>query len=168
MESRGDLECYRIQMESQLSPSYQRKSSRITTRLSSNSCSRLRAPRSEKQHHINRTKTSRKRDLHFDTVDCLETTDSSADEEVESSAAPQPDVIYSFDHYRSPSKGSQVLGHALAEAVDRYETKATEKLVKDEYLVLDSDGEPLTTSTKKASKALESAYVDDEDDYELL
>jgi len=132
--------------------------------------SALREPRSEKQGHINRAKTSRKRDLHFDTIDSLETTDSSADEETEAaSAAPEPDAgcAYSFDHPRGPSQGSQVLGHALAQAVDRFETKATEKLVQDEYLVLDSDGETLATSRAKKAERTQSSY-DEDDDYEIL
>jgi len=126
--------------------------------------SALRQPSSEKQSHLNRAKSSRKRDLHFDTIDCLETTDSSADEEIEPSAALEPDFeyTYSFDHTCGPSQGSQVLASALAQAVSRHETKVTEKLVQDEYLVLDSDGETLPTNSKKSGKTQASGYEDED------
>jgi hypothetical protein len=68
--------------------------------------------------------------------------DSSADEDVEHpSAAPAPDaeIAYSYDAHRGPSHGSQILNHALEKAVERFETKETEKLVKNEYEVLDRD-----------------------------
>ena len=68
--------------------------------------------------------------------------DSSADEDVEHpSAAPAPDaeIAYSYDAHRGPSHGSQILNNALEKAVERFETKETEKLVKNEYEVLDRD-----------------------------
>ena len=70
--------------------------------------------------------------------------DSSADEDVvEASAAPEPDadITYSFDAARGPRKGSQVLGVALAKAVEKFETKQTEKLVSEEYDVVDGKEE---------------------------
>lgn len=70
--------------------------------------------------------------------------DSSAEEDVkEASAAPIPDAgcTYSFDASRGPGKGSQILGLALAKAEEKYETKATNKLVKDEYEVVRKEKE---------------------------
>jgi hypothetical protein len=96
--------------------------------------------------------------------------DSSADEDIaEHSAAPELDseITYSFDAARGPSHGSQVLGDALAKAVERYENKETDKIVKSEYEVLDSDGEPMVskTSGKNASKR---PVASDEDEYEFV
>lgn len=74
------------------------------------------------------------------------------------STVPEPDagISYSFDAPRGPHQGSQILGMALAKAVEKFEVKATEKLVKDEYEVVgkekeDSDG-----------------YIACDDDYELV
>ena len=102
--------------------------------------------------------------------DQVEATDSSADEEIEPSAAPAPDaeITYSFDATRGPSQGSQILGHALAQAVERYENKATEKLVKDEYLVLNSDGEPLAGKSDKRSAKERTFAFHEDDEYEIL
>ena len=99
-------------------------------------------------------KMSRKRDPVFDTSDS-----SSSEEVTEASAAPEPDAgyTYSFDAARGPSKGSQILGMALAKAVDKFETKAMEKLVKDEYEVVAKENDDAQTG-----------YAADEDDFELI
>ncbi|KAK3171820.1 hypothetical protein OEA41_003904 [Lepraria neglecta] len=107
---------------------------------------------------IHMAKMSRKRDPVFDTD--TSTSDSSAEEDVkEASAAPEPDAgyTYSFDAPRGPSKGSQILGMALAKAVDKFETKATEKLIKEEYEVIAKEKEDAHTG-----------YAADEDDFELI
>ncbi|KAL9635942.1 MAG: hypothetical protein Q9164_003141, partial [Protoblastenia rupestris] len=86
--------------------------------------------------------------------------DSSAEEDVkDASAAPEPDAgyTYSYDAPTGPGKGSQVLGQALAKAVEKFETKATEKLVKDEYEVVRKDKEDVP-----------AGYTLVEDDYELV
>jgi len=88
------------------------------------------------------------------------TSDSSAEEDVkEASAAPEPDagITYSFDAERGPAKGSQILSMALAKAVEKYEVRATEKLVKEEYEVVG-----------KEKEELHDGYVADEDDFELV
>ena len=75
--------------------------------------------------------------------------DSSADEDVkEASAAPVLDAgyTYSFDAPRGPGEGSQILGIALAKAEEKYETKATNKLVKDEYEVVGKENEDAEAS----------------------
>ena len=103
---------------------------------------------------IHMAKMSRKRDPVFDTSDS-----SSSEEVTEASAAPEPDAgyTYSFDAARGPSKGSQILGMALAKAVDKFETKAMEKLVKDEYEVVAKENDDAQTG-----------YAADEDDFELI
>jgi hypothetical protein len=88
--------------------------------------------------------------LHKDIVHASD--DSSADEEVDHpSTAPAPDaeVAYSFDAHRGPSHGSQILNVALEKAIERYEIRETDKLIKNEYEVLDADGEPLTPPKKR-------------------
>ena len=107
---------------------------------------------------VHMAKMSRKRDPVFDTDTA--TSDSSAEEDVkEASAAPEPDAgyTYSFDAACGPSKGSQILGLALAKAVDKFETKATEKLIKEEYEVVAKEGEDPHTG-----------YCADEDEFELI
>lgn len=89
--------------------------------------------------------------------------ESSADEDIEHpSTAPTADaeVAYSFDASRGPSHGSQILNHALEKAIERYEIKETDKLIKNEYEVLDIDAEALSPQPKKRTVAAE-----DEDYY---
>lgn len=40
-------------------------------------------------------------------------------------------VAYSYDALSGPGKGNDILGHAIEEALQRYENKLTEKLVKE-------------------------------------
>ncbi len=117
--------------------------------------------RSEKSPALNKlarmAKKSRKLEIRNESSN---PSDSSADEDVvEASAAPEPDadVTYSYDASHGPRKGSQVLGAALAKAVDKFETKQTEKLVKDEYDVVDDKEEEVL-----------GRNVAVEDDFELL
>ena len=86
--------------------------------------------------------------------------DSSAEEDVkDASAAPEPDaeIMYSYDAPHGPAQGGQVLSMALAKAVEKFETTATEKLVKDEYEVVGYDKE-----------LNYDGYSADEDDFELV
>ncbi|KAI9681518.1 MAG: hypothetical protein M1817_002802 [Caeruleum heppii] len=53
--------------------------------------------------------------------------------------APDADITYSYDAPRGPGQGSQILGLALAKAVERFEGKETEKLVKEEWEVVVDD-----------------------------
>ena len=101
---------------------------------------------------------SRKHESRADTDTSI--SDSSAEEDVkDASAAPEPDAgyTYSYDAFTGPGKGSQILGQALAKAVEKYETKATEKLVKDEYEIVGKEKEDV-----------HAGYNADEDDYELV
>ena len=89
--------------------------------------------------------------------------ESSADEDVEHpSAAPAPDaeIAYSYDAARGPSHGSQILHHALDKAVERFETKETEKLVKNEYEVLDMDDDAPRSKRRVAPEDEEYEFVD--------
>ncbi|KAI9736333.1 MAG: hypothetical protein M1834_001219 [Cirrosporium novae-zelandiae] len=86
--------------------------------------------------------------------------DTSTDEDInEASAAPEPDagIMYSFDAAQGPGRGSQILSTAVAEAVDRFEKKQTEKLIKEEYEVITKDVDSET-----------DGYTADEDDFELV
>ena len=86
--------------------------------------------------------------------------DSSAEEDVkDASTAPEPDAAYtySYDAPTGPSKGSTILGQALAKAVEKFETKETEKLIKNEYEVVAQDREEVN-----------AGYTADEDDFELV
>jgi len=105
-------------------------------------------------------------------LDAAEATDSSADEAVDSAPFNEldADVIYSFDAQRGPNHGSQVLGYALTKAVEQFESKTTDKLINEEYLVLDHEGEPvLGKNTKNVPKVNRAPIVLDEDeDYEIV
>lgn len=87
--------------------------------------------------------------------------DSSAEEDVEEgSAAPEPDagISYSFDALRGPTEGRTILGMAFAEAVEKFETKELEKLVKDEYEVI----------VKEQDKFHRTEHAADADGFELI
>jgi len=119
-----------------------------------------------KELGVHQAKLAQRRDI---IEEKYASADSSCDEDVvEPSAAPEPDaeIAYSYDATRGPSQGSQILGIALAKAVERFENNATDKLVKDEYEVLNSDGEPvLSKGLKKGSKPVASK---DDDEYEFV
>ncbi|KAI8936788.1 hypothetical protein NX059_006032 [Plenodomus lindquistii] len=75
--------------------------------------------------------------------------ESSADEEIEHpSTAPDAEIAYSYDAFRGPSHGSQILNHALDKAIERFETKETDTLIKNEYEVLDIDADDEGPSTR--------------------
>lgn len=86
--------------------------------------------------------------------------DTGSDEDIPAlSEAPvlESEIMYSYDARSGPSTGSDVLSHAVVQAVKRYENKQTEQLIKNEYdVVLDG-------------KEIEDAYAGDaEDDFELV
>ena len=89
-----------------------------------------------------------------------EASDTSAEEDVkDASAAPAPDaeIAYSFDARRGPSHGSEILSLAIANAVEKFEGKATERLIKNEYEIVGKEND--TTG---------EGYVADEDDFEMI
>lgn len=110
---------------------------------------------------INKSRNAIKNDIAYASGD------SSADEDVDHpSVAPAPDaeITYSYDANRGPSQGSQILGHALAQAIERYEVRQTDKLIKDEYEVLDADAEVLSPGPKVVRKGLSP----EDEDYEFV
>ena len=67
--------------------------------------------------------------------------DTSSDESVKEAGAgtvPDAEVMYSFDAKRGPSHGSDILGRAVTQAVERYENKQVEKLIKEYEVIEDS------------------------------
>ena len=92
----------------------------------------------------------------FVNTDASITDQETEDPDASTIEAPDAAYTYSYDRPTGASKGSQILGQALAKAVETYETKATEKLVKDEYeLVKHEEDENTGSSTG-------------EDDFELV
>ncbi|KAL8907231.1 MAG: hypothetical protein Q9207_001532 [Kuettlingeria erythrocarpa] len=86
--------------------------------------------------------------------------DSSTEEDIrEASAAPEPDagITYSYDAPHGPNKGGHILSMALAKAVEKYETQATDKLIMTEYEVVDNEKEEISTG-----------YAADDSDFELI
>lgn len=115
--------------------------------------------------------------------DVLEGTDTSANEESssagsgsdvdENATSPTPDagIMYSFDATRAPSQGSQILTAAMAKAVERFEEKETARIVKNEYDVLDSEGEVVELKKSKGkgkAKAEKVVVPDADEDYEFV
>ncbi|EMC93004.1 hypothetical protein BAUCODRAFT_37932 [Baudoinia panamericana UAMH 10762] len=101
------------------------------------------------------TKVARRHDMLEGTAMSDESSNSSASDYDETPSPPaDASVVYSFDAARSPSHGSQILNAALAQAVKKYEDRETVKLIKDEYEVLDDEGESIgVTPAKKGKKA---------------
>ncbi|KAL8917724.1 MAG: hypothetical protein Q9208_007776 [Pyrenodesmia sp. 3 TL-2023] len=103
-------------------------------------------------------KLSRKNDGRYASDNLV--SDSSTEEDIrEASAAPEPDagVAYSYDAPNGPNKGGQILSMALAKAVEKYETQATEKLIMTEYEVVGNEKEETSTG-----------YAADDSDFELI
>jgi hypothetical protein len=67
--------------------------------------------------------------------------------------------MYSYDAAHGPGGGTDVLSHAVTKAVQRYEIKVTEKLVK-EYELVDNGRELADGYTADADA--------DEDDFEMV
>jgi len=129
-----------------------------------------RFPRSNKELGTKDLKTAQRHDIFEETQ---HSGDSSTEEDpVEPSAAPEAELAYSFDARSGPSHGSQILSLAVAKAVERYENNVTDKLVKDEYEVLNEAGEAVPAATHKSVKASKKPAVDNanvnEDEYEFV
>ena len=120
---------------------------------------RHRAPKSSAG--IDKNRTAIRNDIAYASGD------SSADEDVEHpSVAPVPDagVAYSFDAERGPSHGSQILGIALAKAIESYEVRQTDKLIKEEYEVLRLDDDALSPAPRAPRKGV----APEDEDYEFI
>ena len=120
------------------------------------------------------TKIARKHDMleGTSTDDCYSSGTNSDLDEGTPSTAPDAGVMYSFDAARGPSQGSQIFNTALAKAVEKFEEKETVKLVKDEYDILDSEGESVVLTPVKKGKGKAKAepvvVLDADDDYEFV
>ncbi|KAK5128290.1 hypothetical protein LTR85_002957 [Meristemomyces frigidus] len=116
-------------------------------------------------------KVARKQDMLEDTA---VSDDSGSASDYDDTPSPPADVgvTYSFDASRGPSQGSQILNAALHKAVKRFEERETVKLVKDEYEVLDDEGESVgLTPAKKGKTKTKAAPItvpDADDDYEFV
>jgi hypothetical protein len=127
-----------------------------------------RFPRSNQENGVRNAKDAQRHDIIASTN--YASSDSSSDEDpAEPTAAPEPDaeITYSFDADKGPTHGSTVLSTALAKAVERFENNQTDKLVKDEYEVLTSDGEFARTTIKKGGNR-HGITEQEEDDYEFV
>jgi hypothetical protein len=84
------------------------------------------------------------------------------------------DITYSFDASRGPTQGSQIFNVALAQAVEKFEERETVKLVKDEYDVLDADGEVVASPARKGKEKVKvrtmgaTRVPDADEDYEFV
>ena len=116
------------------------------------------------------TKIARKHDMLEGAPVSDHSSDSNSDHD-EAAVSPPPDagVMYSFDAPTGPSHGSQILNAALSKAVERFEEKETAKLVKNEYDIIDSEGESVGLTPVKKGKGKAPVTVPDADeDYEFV
>ncbi|KAL1640279.1 hypothetical protein SLS58_007095 [Diplodia intermedia] len=120
------------------------------------------AHRREKAKEAAHAARSRKHEVF--PMDHYTSGESTDEEPVEPSAAPEPDagITYSFDAEKGPSHGSQILNQALVQAIERFEDRKTHELVNEEYEVLDGNGEPANMRGRKGKKAARS----EDDDWE--
>jgi len=125
-------------------------------------------------HPINHSRVTRKHDmLEGNTSDEASPNNSASDF---SDGTPSPpadvDITYSFDASRGPTQGNQIFNVALAQAVEKFEERETVKLVKNEYDVLDADGESVAAPSRKTqakARGMGATRVPDADeDYEFV
>ncbi|KAM0689222.1 hypothetical protein Q7P36_011299 [Cladosporium allicinum] len=125
-------------------------------------------------HPINHSRVTRKHDmLEGNTSDEASSNNSASDF---SDGTPSPpadvDITYSFDASRGPTQGNQIFNVALAQAVEKFEERETVKLVKNEYDVLDADGESVAAPARKTqakARGMGATRVPDADeDYEFV
>jgi hypothetical protein len=125
-----------------------------------------RYPRTNQELRLDRNSKNAVRNDILDEAHTHNSDSSEIDEPIEPCAAPDAEIAYSYDAARGPSHGSTILSNALAQAVERFENNATEKLVKDEYEVLPVNSEEVLTPIKSGSK--KSTMAAEEDDYEFV
>lgn len=123
----------------------------------------------------NSAKITRKHDMLEGTSTATISDDSSNANSDYDTPSPPADaaVTYSFDAARGPSHGSQILNTALAKAVERFEERETVTLVKNEYDVLDAEGETVISPAKKGKEKAKSVtgqtrVPDADEDYEFV
>lgn len=69
---------------------------------------------------------------------------------------------------RAPTSGSQILNSALARAIEAFEDKETTRLVRNEWSVLDDDGEEMGFSPVKKTRGRKDKVARLEDEYEMV
>ncbi|KAI9887656.1 MAG: hypothetical protein M1823_000520 [Watsoniomyces obsoletus] len=72
-----------------------------------------------------------------------------------------PEVFYSFDAPNGPGQGNHILDHALTKAVERFEVKQTDKLIREEYEVVVIQPEIEEVVVGKRDKKVPLDEVDD-------
>jgi hypothetical protein len=126
---------------------------------------------------VNQPRVARKQDmLEGHTSDDASPTHSSASDYSDGTPSPpaDADITYSFDAARGPTQGSQIFNVALAQAVEKFEERETVKLVKDEYDVLDADGEVVASPARKGKEKVKARVMgatrvpDADEDYEFV
>lgn len=93
---------------------------------------------------------------------------SSSSSDHDDAPAPDAGVMYSFDASKGPTQGSQILNVALAKAVERFEEKETAKLVRNEYEVVDSEGESIGLTPVKEKGKRKVGQEEADEDYEFV
>lgn len=98
-------------------------------------------------HYTFTPKTTKTRKI---SDECLDRWDSPIDSIYDFEAAIRASTLeaaytYSYDSKSGASNGSQVLGTALAKAVDKHETEAINRLIKSEYEVVGDEKEDAET-----------------------
>ncbi|KAK5129702.1 hypothetical protein LTR08_002946 [Meristemomyces frigidus] len=121
----------------------------------------------------NGDKVARKQDMLEGAAVSDDSSNSASDYDETPSPPADAGITYSFDAKRSPSHGSQILNVALAKAVEKFEERETVKLVKNEYEVLDDEGESVAVTLGKKVKAKAKATTTsvpdaEEEDYEFV
>jgi len=117
----------------------------------------------------NGAKVTRKQDMLESTAVSDDSSNSSSDRDDTPSPSADAGVMYSFDANRGPSHGSQILNVALAKAVEKFEDRETVKLVKEEYELLDIEGEVVLGKTsKKKAKSSPVIVPDADEEYEFV
>ena len=101
------------------------------------------AQRRSNQADVNRTEHRANRARNYDIRSGCQSSDSSSpssdDNEDTAEVAADAEITYSFDAPQGPQHGSRILGMALTKAVERFEGKETEKLIRTEYEIIDED-----------------------------
>lgn len=95
----------------------------------------------------------------------------SADEDNATDATapmPQDTIMYSFDSARGPSSGSQILSTVVDRAVERFQDQETTQLVRDEYELVDGDGESIKPKSKKGKRSARRSAAREDAEYEFI
>lgn len=81
---------------------------------------------------------------------------------------PEGTVMYSFDNATGPSSGSQVLSAVMDRAVERFHDLETTQLVRDEYELVDANGDSVKPRSKKGKRSAKRPSGREDDEYEFV